>query len=137
MRTQTTRQTHSCRRSITEQQCRWGWCCGGGGCENGGWRWRQASRPPALPPAHLSAHLPACHQKVAFLAGCVYTAAGLLRLGWVTNFLSHSVISGYMSGASLVIACTQVGCGSGGRGEVAGRLHAVVQRSRLQELEQY
>ena len=46
---------------------------------------------------------------MAFLAGCLYTIVGLLKLGWLTNFLSHSVISGFMSGASVIIALSQVG----------------------------
>jgi len=45
--------------------------------------------------------------QVAFLAGLMYTAAGLLGLGWVMNFLSHAVISGFMTGASLVIGLSQ------------------------------
>ena len=47
--------------------------------------------------------------QVAFLAGCLYTIVGILKLGWLTNFLSHSVISGFMSGASIIIALSQVG----------------------------
>lgn len=50
-----------------------------------------------------------CVRQVAFLAGCLYTAVGILKLGWLTNFLSHSVISGFMSGASVIIALSQVG----------------------------
>lgn len=46
--------------------------------------------------------------QIAFLAGCFYTGIGLLRLGWITNFLSHSVISGFMTGASVQIAMSQV-----------------------------
>ena len=45
---------------------------------------------------------------MAFLAGCLYTIVGILKLGWLTNFLSHSVISGFMSGASVIIALSQV-----------------------------
>ena len=45
--------------------------------------------------------------QVALLAGCLYTAVGLLRLGWITNFLSHSVICGFMTGASVIIALSQ------------------------------
>lgn len=48
------------------------------------------------------------HSQVAFIAGCLYTAVGILKLGWLTNFLSHSVISGFMSGASVIIALSQV-----------------------------
>ena len=45
---------------------------------------------------------------MAFLAGCLYTLVGIFRLGWLTNFLSHSVIAGFMSGASVIIALSQV-----------------------------
>lgn len=38
----------------------------------------------------------------------MYTAVGLLRLGWITNFLSSAVISGFMTGASVIIALSQV-----------------------------
>lgn len=47
--------------------------------------------------------------QVAFVAGCIYTGIGFLRLGWITNFLSHSVVSGFMTGASIQIALSQVG----------------------------
>jgi MFS superfamily sulfate permease-like transporter len=49
---------------------------------------------------------------VAFLAGCLYTLVGFLRLGWVTNFLSHSVIAGFMTGASVIIGLSQVRAGA-------------------------
>lgn len=47
---------------------------------------------------------------MAFLAGCLYTLVGVLRLGWLTNFLSHSVISGFMTGASVIIGLSQARC---------------------------
>ncbi|KAI7843852.1 hypothetical protein COHA_002403 [Chlorella ohadii] len=46
--------------------------------------------------------------QIAFVAGCFYTAIGVLRLGWITNFLSAAVISGFMTGASVIIALSQV-----------------------------
>lgn len=46
--------------------------------------------------------------QVAFLAGTMYTLIGLLRLGWITYFLSHATVSGFMSGASVIIALSQV-----------------------------
>ncbi len=49
-----------------------------------------------------------CVVQVALLAGSLYTAVGLLKLGWITNFLSHSVICGFMTGASVIIALSQV-----------------------------
>lgn len=45
--------------------------------------------------------------QVAFLVGLIYTLVGLLRLGWLFNFLSHSVISGFMGGACLTIGLSQ------------------------------
>ena len=45
--------------------------------------------------------------QVALIAGCIYTGVGILNLGWVTQFLSHSVIGGFMSGASLIIGLSQ------------------------------
>lgn len=46
--------------------------------------------------------------QVAFVAGCLYTGVGLLRMGWVTNFLSHAQVSGFMTGAAVLIALSQV-----------------------------
>jgi SulP family sulfate permease len=39
---------------------------------------------------------------------CLYTAIGVLRLGFLIRFLSHAVITGFTSGAALVIAAGQV-----------------------------
>ena len=38
-----------------------------------------------------------------------YTGVGILRLGWVTKFLSHAVIGGFTTGAAITIAMGQVG----------------------------
>lgn len=46
--------------------------------------------------------------QVAFLAGVMYTAVGVFRLGFFINFLSHSVISGFMTGAATLIGLTQM-----------------------------
>ncbi|PSC69015.1 sulfate transporter [Micractinium conductrix] len=46
--------------------------------------------------------------QVAFIAGCLYTAVGVFRMGWITYFLSSATISGFMSGASVIIAMSQV-----------------------------
>lgn len=48
--------------------------------------------------------------QAAFLVACLYTAIGTLRLGFVIRFLSHAVISGFICGAALLLASTQVGC---------------------------
>ncbi len=46
--------------------------------------------------------------QVAFLAGLFYTAVGLLGMGWLTYFLSHAMVSGFTSGAAILIALSQV-----------------------------
>ena len=45
---------------------------------------------------------------VAFIAALFYTLVGLLRMGWVINFLSVPVISGFMSGAASIIITGQI-----------------------------
>ena len=47
--------------------------------------------------------------QLAFLVACLYTGVGVLRLGWIIDFLSHSVITGFTSGAAIIIALSQVG----------------------------
>ena len=37
----------------------------------------------------------------------LYMAVGVLRLGFLTNFLSHSVLSGFTTGAAAVIGIAQ------------------------------
>jgi hypothetical protein len=39
--------------------------------------------------------------QLSLLVACMYTAVGVLRLGFLTNFLSHSVIGGFTSGAAI------------------------------------
>ena len=46
--------------------------------------------------------------QTALLVGVFYLALGLFRLGFVTKFLSHSVISGFTSGAAFIIAASQL-----------------------------
>lgn len=46
--------------------------------------------------------------QVSLLVGCMYIALGLLRLGFVTIFLSHAVISGFTTGAAVIIGLSQV-----------------------------
>jgi MFS superfamily sulfate permease-like transporter len=36
--------------------------------------------------------------QLAFIVGCLYTGIGLLRLGFLVRFLSHSVLTGFTSG---------------------------------------
>ena len=67
--------------------------------------------------------------QLSFVVACMYTGVGLLRLGFVTSFLSHSVISGFTSGAAMIIGLSQARAprrveGRGGRTWV-GMLAAV------------
>lgn len=45
---------------------------------------------------------------LAFLVGSIELLMGLFRLGFLVNFLSRSVISGFISGAAIIIAFSQV-----------------------------
>ncbi|MDH5537786.1 MAG: sulfate permease [Rhizobacter sp.] len=45
---------------------------------------------------------------LAFLSGLLLLAMGLLRLGFLANFLSHPVISGFISASGLIIAASQL-----------------------------
>lgn len=44
----------------------------------------------------------------SFLAGLIFLGMGIFRLGFVTQFLSRAVISGFTSGAAIVIAMSQI-----------------------------
>lgn len=45
---------------------------------------------------------------LAFLSGLLLLVMGLLRLGFLANFLSHPVISGFISASGLLIAASQL-----------------------------
>lgn len=45
---------------------------------------------------------------LAFLSGAMLTLLGVLRLGFLANFLSHPVISGFISASGLLIAASQL-----------------------------
>ena len=45
---------------------------------------------------------------LAFLSGLLLLAMGLLRLGFLANFLSHPVISGFISASGILIAASQL-----------------------------
>ncbi len=45
---------------------------------------------------------------LAFLSGALLLLMGLLKLGFLANFLSHSVISGFISASGLLIAASQL-----------------------------
>lgn len=44
---------------------------------------------------------------LAFLSGVFLLSLGFLKLGMITNFLSHAVISGFMSASGIIIALSQ------------------------------
>lgn len=46
---------------------------------------------------------------LALLVGVLQLSMGLLRLGFVVNFLSHPVVSGFTSAAALIIGASQLG----------------------------
>lgn len=45
---------------------------------------------------------------LTLLVGALLLLMGLLRLGFIANFLSHPVISGFISGAAVLIAVSQL-----------------------------
>ncbi|SDX50010.1 SulP family inorganic anion transporter [Roseicitreum antarcticum] len=45
---------------------------------------------------------------IAMMSGAIMLALGLLRLGFLANFLSHPVISGFITAAGILIAASQL-----------------------------
>ena len=45
---------------------------------------------------------------LAFISGILLTAMGVLRLGFVANFLSHPVIAGFITASGVLIAASQL-----------------------------
>ncbi|THD83092.1 sulfate permease [Aliigemmobacter aestuarii] len=45
---------------------------------------------------------------LAFLSGLILLGMGILRLGFIANFLSHPVISGFISASGIIIATSQI-----------------------------
>jgi SulP family sulfate permease len=45
---------------------------------------------------------------LAFLSGAMLVGMGLLRLGFLANFLSHPVISGFITASGIIIAASQL-----------------------------
>ena len=45
---------------------------------------------------------------LALLVGVLNVALGVIRMGWVTNLLSHSVLVGYTAAAAIIIGTSQV-----------------------------
>ncbi|MFD2203056.1 SulP family inorganic anion transporter [Shivajiella indica] len=62
-----------------------------------------ASLNPASPEQYLIYAL-----SLAFLVGLIQFGMGILRLGFVVNFLSHPVINGFTSAAAIIIGLSQI-----------------------------
>ena len=58
---------------------------------------------PCLDSAYIKRNL-----HCTFATAPLATGVGVLRLGWLTHYLSHAVISGFMTGASITIGMSQV-----------------------------
>jgi len=63
---------------------------------------------------------------LALMVGAVQLGMGALRLGFVVNFLSRPVLSGFTSAAALVIAASQLGPLLGVRLDSSTALHTIV-----------
>ncbi|MFY1699561.1 SulP family inorganic anion transporter [Solwaraspora sp. WMMA2101] len=63
---------------------------------------------------------------LALLVGAIQVLMGVLRLGALVNFMSHSVLSGFTSAAALVIAASQVKDLLGLRAERAENLPGIL-----------
>ncbi len=64
----------------------------------------------------------------AVVAGLLVGAVGLLRLGWMADFLSAPIVNGFLAGIAVIIVVHQLpkALGVAGGGEsVAARLHAI------------
>lgn len=57
---------------------------------------------------------------LAFLSGGILLLMGVLRLGFLANFLSHPVISGFISASGILIAASQIGPMTGLKAEGHG-----------------
>ena len=55
-----------------------------------------------------SAQRPAAVPLLVIMVGIVLLAAGIARLGRYTRFVSHSVMTGFLTGIAVNIVCSQV-----------------------------
>ncbi len=63
---------------------------------------------------------------LAFMVGCIQLSLGLMRMGFLVNFLSKPVISGFTSGAALIIMGSQLKHLLGTEIERSNQLHYIV-----------
>jgi SulP family sulfate permease len=69
---------------------------------------------------------------LAFVSGLMLVAMGLLKLGFLANFLSHPVVSGFITASGLQIAAGQLGPVLGIRAE--GETFVEIVRSLVKEI---
>lgn len=69
------------------------------------------ARPDHWPteyPSPATVSDPALAINLTFISGCILLVLGILKLGFVVNFISHAVIVGFCSAASIIISFSQV-----------------------------
>ncbi len=77
---------------------------------------------------------------LAFLSGVILILMGILRLGMLANFLSHPVISGFITASGIIIAASQLkhllGVNTGGHNlyEILVNLTAAIDQANLTTL---
>lgn len=59
---------------------------------------------------------------IALVVGIVQVAAGLLRLGFLTRFISNSVMTGFITGIALLIILSQIGSLTGYESEYSNKV---------------
>jgi sulfate transporter 4 len=64
--------------------------------------------------------------QISFLVGITYIVLGICRMGFITNFLSHAVISGFSTGAAVIIGMSQVRYLLGYDVERSDRFHVLI-----------
>ena len=45
---------------------------------------------------------------LSFICGFIVLAIGLLRLGWLVEFIPTPAVAGFMTGSAITIACSQI-----------------------------
>ncbi len=63
---------------------------------------------PLANPETESAHFVALAIIFALIIGVIQLLMGIFKLGFIMNFISHSVISGFVTAAAIIIAATQI-----------------------------
>eukprot|EP01025_Chloroclados_australasicus_P052553 TRINITY_DN612_c0_g2_i2.p2 TRINITY_DN612_c0_g2~~TRINITY_DN612_c0_g2_i2.p2 ORF type:complete len:667 (-),score=99.60 TRINITY_DN612_c0_g2_i2:54-2054(-) len=65
--------------------------------------------------------------QVSLIVAIMYVMVGVVRLGFLANFLSHSVISGFTTGAALIIGLSQLKYILGYNIDRSSQVHVVLQ----------